>query len=112
MLDFVLELHQTIKHHFRPRRAPWYVDVDGYDRIDTHYGRVVVVETAGACADSESDNPLRVGHLFIDPLQDRRHLVADRAHVEQNEKNPNQVKLDREAANRERERLLSAFEWR
>ena len=52
------------------------------DRVDTHHGRVVVIEAARAGTDSEGDHPLGLGHLLIDALHDRRNFVTDRAHDE------------------------------
>src|SRR5262249_47281582 len=44
---------------------------------------VSVVDAAGAGAHGEGDHPLRLGHLVVGALEDRRHLVADRAHDEE-----------------------------
>ena len=59
------------------------VDVDGHDRVDAHDGGVVVVEAARAGTDAERDDPLGLGHLVVDALQDRRHLVTDGADHEE-----------------------------
>src|SRR5438093_40336 len=76
--DLVLQLHEPVDHRLGTGRAARDVDVDRDDRVDAHDGRVVVVEAAGARAHAEGDDPLRLGHLVVDALEDRRHLVADR----------------------------------
>src|SRR5205807_3854070 len=81
--DLVLELHEPVDHRLGARRAARDVDVDRNDRIDAHDGGVVVVEAAGARAHAEGDDPLRLGHLVIDTLEDGRHLVADRTDDEE-----------------------------
>src|SRR5262245_10152652 len=82
-LDFVLKLYQAVEHHLRPWRASRDINIDRYDSVDALHGRIVVIETAGAGADSKRDDPLGVGHLLINSLQDGRHLVTDRAHNEE-----------------------------
>src|SRR2546425_1560097 len=81
--DLVLQLHEPVDHRLGTRRAARDVDVDRNDRVDAHDRGVVVVEAAGARAHAEGDDPLRLGHLVVDTLEDRRHLVADRPDVEQ-----------------------------
>src|SRR2546422_4964557 len=76
--DLVLQLHEPVDHRLGTGRAARDVDVDRDDRVDAHDGRVVVVEAAGARAHAEGDDPLRLGHLVVDALEDGRHLVADR----------------------------------
>src|SRR5712691_6131380 len=76
-LDLRLELEQPVEHVLRPRGTTRNVDIDRHDRVDSHDGRVVVVEAAGARADAERDDPLGLGHLVVDALQHRRYLVAD-----------------------------------
>src|SRR5262245_15075689 len=81
--DLVLQLHEPVDDRFRPRRAARNVYVDGNDGVDALHGRVVVIEAAGARADAEGHHPLRLRHLLVDALEDRRHLVRDRADHEQ-----------------------------
>src|SRR5262245_1187104 len=81
--DLVLQLHEAVDHRLGAGRTARNVDVDGDDRVDALHGGVVVVEAAGARAHAEGDDPLRLGHLVVDALEDRRHLVADRPHHEQ-----------------------------
>ena len=82
VLDLVLELHEPVKNVLWPRGAAWNVDIHRHDRVDTHYGCVVVVKATCAGADAKGDHPLRLGHLFVDAFQDRSHFVTDRAHNE------------------------------
>src|SRR5262249_36870112 len=81
--DPVLQLHEAVDHGLGAGRTARDVDVDGDDRVDPLHGGVVVVEAPRARAHAEGDHPLRLGHLIVDALEDRRHLVADRAHHEQ-----------------------------
>src|SRR5213083_2166245 len=81
--DLVLELHEPVDDRLGTRRTAGYVDVDRDDRVDPLHGGVVVVEAARARADAEGDDPLRLGHLVVDALEHRRHLVADRADDEE-----------------------------
>src|SRR5215471_15589389 len=81
--DPVLQLHEAVDHRLGAGWTARDVDVDRDDRVDPLHGGVVVVEAAGARAHTEGDHPLRLGHLVVDALEDRRHLVADRAHDEQ-----------------------------
>src|SRR5574341_31309 len=81
--DLVLELHEPVEDGLGTRRAARDVDVHRDDRVDALDGRVVVVEAAGARAHAEGDDPLRLGHLIVDALEDRRHLLADRPDDEQ-----------------------------
>src|SRR5258705_3229961 len=78
-LDPLLELDQAVDDGLRPRGTAGDVDVDGHDRVDALHRRVVVVRTAGAGARAERDHPLRLGHLVVDLLQDRRLPMTDRA---------------------------------
>src|SRR5689334_8494884 len=78
-LDLLLQQDEAVEHLLRPRRAPRDVDVDRDDVVDALHRRVVVVEAAGAGADAERHHPLRLAHLLVDALQDRRLLAVDRA---------------------------------
>src|SRR5215831_10652964 len=81
--DLVHELHQTVDDALGAGRASGDVDVDGNDRVDPLHGGVIVVEPARTRAHAERYYPLRLTHLIVDPLEHRRHLVADRADDEQ-----------------------------
>src|SRR5882672_8668642 len=76
--DLVLQLHEPVDHRLGSGWTARDVDVDRDDRVDALHGGVVVVEAAGARAHAEGDDPLRLGHLVVDALEDGRHLVADR----------------------------------
>ena len=63
-----------------PRRAAGHVDVDRDDLVDALGHRVrVPVRPAAVGARAERDHVLRLGHLVVEPLDRRRHLVGDRA---------------------------------
>src|SRR5499426_2764594 len=81
--DLVLQLHEPVDDRFGTGWAAGDVDVDRDDRVDALHGGVVVVEAARARADAEGDHPLRLGHLIVDTLEHRRHLVADRTDHEE-----------------------------
>src|SRR5712691_10512052 len=81
--DLVLQLHEPVDHRLGAGRAARDVDVDRDDRVDALHGGVVVVEATRARAHTEGDDPLRLGHLVVDALEDRRHLVTDRPDDEQ-----------------------------
>src|SRR5262245_58660617 len=57
--DLVAELHQPVEDALGTQRTARNVDVDRNDRVDALHRRVVVVEAAGARADSERHHPLR-----------------------------------------------------
>src|SRR5262245_13660568 len=78
-LDPLLQLQETIEDGLRPRGTAGNVDVHGDDRVDALNRGVVVVRPARAGARAERDDPLGLGHLVVDLLQDRRLAVADRA---------------------------------
>src|SRR5438876_5475743 len=70
-LDLRLELEQAVEHVLRSRWTTGDVNIHRHDRVDSHDGRVVVVEAAGAGADTKRDDPFGLGHLLVDALQDR-----------------------------------------
>ena len=59
---------------------PGHVHVDGDDLVDALGHRVAVpVGAAAVGAAAHRDHVLRVGHLLVEPLDGRDHLVGDRA---------------------------------
>src|SRR5262249_41652555 len=78
-LNLVLQQHQAVEHLLGPRRAAGNIDVDRNDLIGARYRRVVLIETAGRCADAERDDPFGFGHLLVDAGQHRRRALGDGA---------------------------------
>ena len=77
VLNLVLELHQSVQNHLRPWGATRNVNIHRQNRVDSHHCRVVVIKATRAGTNSEGDYLFGLGHLVVDALQDRRHLVAD-----------------------------------
>src|SRR5256712_2001374 len=86
--DLVLQLHEPVDHRLGAGRAAGNVDVARDDRVDALDGGVIVIEAAGARAHAKRAHPLRLGHLVVDALENRRHLVADRADHEEDVRLP------------------------
>src|ERR1041385_4610511 len=63
VLDLVLKEHEPVEHLLGARRASGDVDVDRDDLVGAGHRVVVLVEAAGAGADAERDDPLRLRHL-------------------------------------------------
>ncbi len=70
-LDLTLQRHQGVQHRFGSRRASGHIDVDRNYVIDSREGCIVVIEPAGRGAGAKRHHPLRLGHLFVDPAQNR-----------------------------------------
>ena len=92
LLDLLLELHEAVEERLGPRRAAGDVDVDRDEPVDALRHRVGPVRAAARRAGAHRDDPLRVGHLVVEALDDRRHLLGDRPGDE------HQVGLARRAA--------------
>ena len=79
-LDPLLEHHDRVEQRLGPRRAAGDVDVDRDDLVDALGDRVrVPVRAAAVGARAHRDHVLRVGHLLVEALDRRRHLVGDGA---------------------------------
>ena len=69
-----------MQQRLRPGRAAGHVHVDRDDLVDALGHRVrVPVRAAAVGARAERDHVLRLGHLVVEPLDRRGHLVGDRA---------------------------------
>src|SRR5260221_6448199 len=79
LLDPLLDLHDRGHQRFRRGRAAGHVHVHGDDLVDPLHDVVAAVEPAAAGADAHGDDPLGLGHLVVDGLQDAPLLVHDRA---------------------------------
>src|SRR4051795_8643883 len=76
--DLLLEAEDAVQQGLRPGRAAGHVDVDRDDLVDALGDRVrVPVGSAAVAAGAEADDVLRFGHLVVEPLDGRRHLVGD-----------------------------------
>src|SRR5688500_15304647 len=68
--DLFAEPEDPRGERFWTRRAARHVDIHGNDRVDALQGRVRVPELAAArCAVPHRDDPLRLGHLLVEPAQ-------------------------------------------
>src|SRR5262245_333474 len=79
LLNLVLQEHEAVEHGFGPGRTTWNVDVAGDDFVDAGNRRVVVVKAAARSAGAEREHPLRIRHLLVDALEDRRLALRDGA---------------------------------
>ena len=80
VLDALLEQDDALEQRLGAGRAARHVDVDGDDLVDALGDRVgVPVRAAAVGARPHGDHVLRVGHLLVEALDRRRHLVGDGA---------------------------------
>src|SRR5664280_2566258 len=79
LLDLLLELHEAVEKGLGPWRAAGHVDVHRNDPVDALRDRVAPVGAAARRARAHRDDPFRVGHLIVEALDDRRHLLRDGA---------------------------------
>src|SRR3712207_4279260 len=78
--DLLLQAQDAVQQRLRSGRAAGHVDVDRDDLVDALGDRVgVPVGAAAVAARAEADDVLRLGHLVVESLDGRRHLVGDRA---------------------------------
>src|SRR5919197_3052013 len=78
--DALLKLDDPVQQRLRPRWAAGHVDVDGDDLADALGHRVgVPVGAAAVGAGAEADHVLGLGHLVVEALDRRRHLVGQGA---------------------------------
>src|ERR1700693_5040978 len=68
----MLQLDQPVDHRFGPRRPPGNIKMHWHDPIDTLQHRVVIIGAARTGAGAERNHPLGLGHLLVDPAQNRR----------------------------------------
>src|SRR5882762_3190333 len=80
VLDLVLEANDSVEQPLGAGRASRDVDVHRDDLVDSLRDAVgVPVRPAAVGARTHRYHVLRLGHLLVDPLDRRRHLVGDRA---------------------------------
>src|SRR5262245_39947218 len=77
VLNLLLEFHDGVENSFRSWRAAGNVHVHRYDLVDALHHMVRTIKTAASGARTHRDDPLWFGHLIIDLLQNRAHLVVD-----------------------------------
>ncbi len=80
VLDALLQPHDGVQHGFRRRRAPRNVEVHRQELVDALDHVVGTVKAARNGARAHRDDPLGIRDLLVHVLQDRHHLVGDRAH--------------------------------
>ena len=79
-LDLLLQLEQALEQRLGARRAAGDVHVDRHDLVDAVDDVVAVVEgSAAGRAGAHGDDPLGLGHLLVEALEHRRHLLVDGA---------------------------------
>src|SRR5437879_10057113 len=68
--DLFAKAEQPFDERLRPRRAARDIHVDGYDGVDALERGVAVPKLAArGRAVPHSDDPLRLGHLLVEPAQ-------------------------------------------
>ena len=67
----MLQFDDRLQNRFRPGRAAGDVNIHRNNLVNALYHRVVVIKPAGGSAYAHGNNPLGVGHLFINLFQDR-----------------------------------------
>ena len=60
-----MKVHQSIDDSLRTWRAAGDIHIDRDNLINSGYGSIVIVETAGRRACSKRDDPLGLRHLFV-----------------------------------------------
>lgn len=75
-----LQLHQCVKYRFGAWWTSGNIDMDGNYSVDSLNCRVVIVKPAARRTCAEGHNPLRLGHLLIDPRQDRCQFLIYRTY--------------------------------
>src|SRR5438552_3801518 len=75
--DLLAEPEKAFEERFGARRAARHIHIDRHDRVDTLERRVAVPELAARRrAVAHGDDPLRLGHLLVQPTEPGRHLVG------------------------------------
>src|SRR6185369_8972829 len=75
LLDLFLQQRDRIDQLFRTRRASGNVNVDRNPLVHSLDESVVVEDSARSRTGAHGDDPLRLRHLVIKLLDDRRHLL-------------------------------------
>jgi hypothetical protein len=78
-LNLFLKFQHRVQNGLGNRRTARNVDIYRNDLVDALHHVVGAIESTTSCAGAHRDNPPRFGHLVIDLLEDRRHLVVDGA---------------------------------
>src|SRR5690606_13778740 len=74
LADGLLQQLQALQERLGAGRAAGYVHVHGEELVDPLNDRVDVVHTTGIGARTHGNDPLGFGHLFVEALDDGRHL--------------------------------------
>ena len=77
--DLFLKLDDGVEHGFGNRRASGNVHIHGNDFVDALHHVIGAIESAACRACAHRDHPFGFGHLIVDLLENRRHLVVDGA---------------------------------
>src|SRR5260370_34760844 len=78
-LDQLLHAQKALGQRFRTWRTARNIDVDWNDLVHPFDHRVAQLEkSAAVCAGAHRDNVLRLGHLLVEQLAAKRHLVSQR----------------------------------
>ena len=79
-LDFALQLEHAVEQGLGAGRTARYIDIHRNDLVDTLHHVVGMAERpARNGATAHCDDVFGVGHLVVEPFEDRRHLVDDGA---------------------------------
>src|ERR1051326_5614662 len=77
VVDDPLNCHDPLDEHLGPRRAPGDVHVYGDELVDALDDGVGVEDAAGRGTGPHRDDPARLGHLQVDPLEHGHGLDRD-----------------------------------
>ena len=78
-LDLLLQFDDGVENGFGNRRAAGNIDIHGNDFVDALHDVIGAIESAAGGARAHRDDPSGLGHLIVDLLEHRRHLVVDGA---------------------------------
>jgi len=82
--NLLLKFQNRVQDSFRNGRAARNVDIHGNDFVDALHHVIGAIESSAGRAGAHRNDPLGFGHLIVDLLQDRGHLVIDSPQHHQN----------------------------
>ena len=76
-IDLFLELQNRVQERFRAGGTPRNVYIHWNNLIATLHDRVIVEDAAGSGARAHGNDPLGLGHLFVQTANDRGHFLRE-----------------------------------
>src|ERR1700681_2450331 len=76
-IDLFLELQNRVQERFRAGGTPRNVYIHWNNLIATLHNGVIIEDTAGGGARTHGNDPLGLGHLFVQTANDRGHFLRE-----------------------------------